>query len=107
MPPDRCSQPRCPPATVTVLEPFGTSDAERYAPFVHPASSRPDDPAHGAARSRYIRRMLIGGLVFAVVAILCIFVGVVVLKRRSDYGNSDGDDVMSDAEFRKIEGFDE
>jgi hypothetical protein len=53
--------------------------------------------------------MLVGGLVFAVVAILCIFVGVVVMKRRSDYGNSDddGDGGMSDAEFRKIEGFDD
>lgn len=51
--------------------------------------------------------MLIGGVVFAVIAILCIVVGAVVMKRRSDYGNSDGEDVMSDAEFRKIEGFDE
>ncbi len=51
--------------------------------------------------------MLVGGLVFAVVAILCIFVGVVVMKRRSDYGNGDGDGGMSDAEFRKIEGFDD
>jgi hypothetical protein len=51
--------------------------------------------------------MLVGGLVFAVVALVCIVAGAVVMKRRSDYGNSDGDDVMSDAEFRKIEGFDE
>ena len=44
---------------------------------------------------------------FAVVAIVCIVVGAVVMKRRSDYENSDGDDPMSDAEFRRIEGFDE
>jgi hypothetical protein len=29
------------------------------------------------------------------------------MKRRRDDENSDGDDPMSDAEFRKIEGFDE
>ena len=50
--------------------------------------------------------MLVGGLVFAVVALVCIVVGAVVMKRRSNYGNSDGDDLMSDGEFRKIEGFD-
>ncbi len=51
--------------------------------------------------------MLVGGVVFAVAAVLCIVIGVVVMKRRHDYGNSDGDDGMSDAEFRRIEGFDE
>ena len=49
--------------------------------------------------------MLIGGLVFAVIAIVCIVAGAVAMKRRRDYGNRDGG--MSDAEFRKIEGFDE
>jgi hypothetical protein len=29
------------------------------------------------------------------------------MKRRRDYGNSEGDGGMSDAEFRKIEGFDD
>ena len=51
--------------------------------------------------------MLVGGLVFAVLALLCIVVGAVAMKRRNSYGNSDGDGGMSDAEFRKIEGFDE
>lgn len=51
--------------------------------------------------------MLIGGIAFAVLAILCIIVGAVVMMRRSDYESGDGDDPMSDAEFRKIEGFDQ
>ena len=51
--------------------------------------------------------MVIGGLIFAVIAVVCIFAGAVAMKRRHDYGNSDGDGGMSDAEFRKIEGFDE
>jgi len=51
--------------------------------------------------------MVVGGLVFAVIAVLCIFAGTVAMKRRRDYGNSDGDGGMSEAEFRKIEGFDE
>ena len=50
--------------------------------------------------------MLIGGLIFAVIAIVCIGAGAVAMKRRNDYGNSDGG-AMSDAEFRKIEGFDD
>jgi hypothetical protein len=50
--------------------------------------------------------MLIGGLIFAVIAVVCIVAGAVAMKRRSDYGNSDGGG-MSDAEFRKIEGFDD
>ena len=50
--------------------------------------------------------MLIGGLVFAVIAVVCIFAGAVAMKRRRDYGNSEGDAGMTDAEFRKIEGFD-
>ena len=51
--------------------------------------------------------MVIGGLVFAVIAIVCIVAGAVAMKRRRDYGNRDGDGGMSDAEFRKIEGFDD
>jgi hypothetical protein len=51
--------------------------------------------------------MYIGFGVFAVLAILAIIVGAVSMKRRRDYGNRDGDGGMSDAEFRKIEGFDE
>lgn len=51
--------------------------------------------------------MLVGGLIFAVIAVVCIVAGAVAMKRRRDYGNSDGDGGMSDAEFRKIEGFDE
>jgi hypothetical protein len=51
--------------------------------------------------------MLIGGLIFAVIAVVCIVAGAIAMKRRSDYGNSDGDRGMSDAEFRKIEGFDD
>ena len=51
--------------------------------------------------------MLIGVFAFAVIAIVCIFAGAVAMKRRRDYGNSEGDGGMSDAEFRKIEGFDD
>jgi hypothetical protein len=50
---------------------------------------------------------VVGGLVFAVIAVVCVIAGAVAMKRRRDYENSDGDDPMSDAEFRKIEGFDE
>jgi hypothetical protein len=51
--------------------------------------------------------MYIGFGVFAALAILAVIVGAVSMKRRRDYGNSEGDGGMSDAEFRKIEGFDE
>ena len=51
--------------------------------------------------------MLFGIIIFAVVAILCIAVGAAAMKKRRDYGNSEGEDVMSDAEFRRIEGFDD
>jgi len=43
---------------------------------------------------------------FFLVAILCIVIGAVVMKRGKDYGDSDGGG-MTDAEFRKIEGFDD
>lgn len=45
---------------------------------------------------------------FFFVAILCVIVGVVMMKRRREYGvDDDGEDAMSDAEFRRIEGFDD
>ncbi|MFA5883086.1 MAG: hypothetical protein WDA60_04475 [Acidimicrobiia bacterium] len=50
--------------------------------------------------------MFVGGLVFAVIAVVCVFAGAVAMKRRRDYGNSDGDGEMGEAEFRKYEGFD-
>ena len=50
--------------------------------------------------------MYIGLGVFAILAVLVIFAGAVAMKRRRDYGNSDGDDGMGEAEFRKYEGFD-
>lgn len=43
---------------------------------------------------------------FAVIAVVCVFAGAVAMKRRRDYGNSDGDGEMGEAEFRKYEGFD-
>jgi hypothetical protein len=51
--------------------------------------------------------MLIGWLVFAFIAVVCIVAGAVVMKRRRDYEDSEGEDPMSDAEFRRIEGFDD
>jgi hypothetical protein len=51
--------------------------------------------------------MYVGLGVFAVIAVLCVFAGAVAMKRRRDYGNSDGDGEMGEAEFRKYEGFDQ
>jgi len=51
--------------------------------------------------------MVYGLLIFAVVAIVCIVAGGVAMKRRRDYEHSEGEDPMSDAEFRRIEGFDD
>jgi hypothetical protein len=51
--------------------------------------------------------MYVGLGIFAVIAILCVFVGAVAMKRRRDYGESDGEGEMGEAEFRKYEGFDE
>ena len=52
--------------------------------------------------------MLIGLGVFAVVAVLAVIVGWALLKRNREIGvNDDGTDAMTDAEFRKIEGFDD
>jgi hypothetical protein len=50
--------------------------------------------------------MYIGLGVFAVLAIVCVIAGAVAMsRRRSDY--DDGDGGMSEAEFRKYEGFDD
>jgi hypothetical protein len=51
--------------------------------------------------------MLIGWLVFAFIAVVCVIAGAVVMKRRREYEDSEGEDPMSDAEFRRIEGFDD
>jgi len=51
--------------------------------------------------------MYIGLGVFAVLAIVVVFAGAVAMKRRRDYGDSDGTDEMNEAEFRKYEGFDD
>lgn len=47
--------------------------------------------------------------IFFFVAILCIIAGYSVMKRRRTYEASEygGEDPMSDAEFRRIEGFDD
>jgi len=51
--------------------------------------------------------MYVGLGVFAFVAVLCIVAGAVAMKRRRDYGDSEGEGEMGEAEFRKYEGFDE
>ena len=51
--------------------------------------------------------MYVGLGVFAVLAVVCVFAGGVAMKRRRDYGNSDDDGEMGEAEFRKYEGFDQ
>ena len=51
--------------------------------------------------------MFFGVLAFAVVAVVCIVAGAAAMRRRRDYGKNDGDGGMTEAEFRKIEGFDE
>lgn len=45
-----------------------------------------------------------GAGIFAVVALLCIVAGAVAMKRRRDYGKSDGGD--DDFDFDAYEGFD-
>lgn len=42
--------------------------------------------------------------IFFFVAILCVIAGFTMMKRRNQY--HEGDDEMTDAEFRRIEGFD-
>jgi hypothetical protein len=51
--------------------------------------------------------MYIGLGVFAVLAVVVVFAGAVAMKRRRNYGNSDGEGEMGEAEFRKYEGFDD
>lgn len=51
--------------------------------------------------------MFFGIVAFAVVALLCVAVGATMMKRRRAYGDSEGEDVMSDAEFRRIEGIED
>jgi hypothetical protein len=53
--------------------------------------------------------MWIGLGVFAVLAIVVVFAGAIAMKRSRDYGDSEGDGEggMSEAEFRKYEGFDD
>jgi hypothetical protein len=51
--------------------------------------------------------MYFGLLAFALVAVVCVVAGAAAMKRRRDYGDSEGDGGMSEAEFRKIEGFDD
>jgi hypothetical protein len=50
--------------------------------------------------------MYIGLGVFAVLAVVCVFAGAAAMKRRREYGDSDGDGEMGEGEFRKYEGFD-
>lgn len=49
--------------------------------------------------------MYIGLGVFAVLAIVCVIAGAVAMSRRRS--DDDGDGGMSEAEFRKYEGFDD
>ena len=51
--------------------------------------------------------MYFGIIAFALVAVVCVVAGAAAMRRRRDYGNSDGDGGMSEAEFRKYEGFDD
>ena len=51
--------------------------------------------------------MYIGLGIFAVLAIVVVFAGAVAMKRSRDYGDSDGEGEMGEAEFRKYEGFDD
>jgi hypothetical protein len=50
--------------------------------------------------------MYIGLGVFAILAIVCVLAGAAAMKRNRNYGDSDGDGEMGEAEFRKYEGFD-
>jgi hypothetical protein len=43
---------------------------------------------------------------FAVLAVVCVIVGAVAMKRRRD-DYDDGEGGMTEAEFRKYEGFDD
>jgi len=48
--------------------------------------------------------MYIGWFLFAGIAVVCILVGAIAIKRRSDYGKSEPDD--DDFDFDAYEGFD-
>lgn len=48
--------------------------------------------------------MYIGWFAFAAIAVACIVIGAIVMKRNRDYGNSEGDD--DDFDFDAYEGFD-
>ena len=50
--------------------------------------------------------MYLGLGVFAVLAVVCVFAGAAAMKRRRQYGDSNADGEMGEAEFRKYEGFD-
>jgi hypothetical protein len=45
-----------------------------------------------------------GWFIFAGVAVACLFIGAIAMKRSRDYGNSEDDD---DFDFDAYEGFDE
>jgi hypothetical protein len=51
--------------------------------------------------------MYFGLAAFFFIAVVCVAVGAVAMKKRRDYGNSEGDGGMTDAEFRRLEGFDD
>ena len=51
--------------------------------------------------------MYIGLGIFAVLAVVVVFAGAVAMKRSRDYGDSDGEGEMGEAEFRKYKGFDD
>jgi len=51
--------------------------------------------------------MYIGLGIFAILAVVVVFAGAVAMKRSRDYGDSDGEGEMGEAEFRKYEGFDD
>jgi membrane protein implicated in regulation of membrane protease activity len=55
---------------------------------------------------RYPAGMYLGLGVFAILAVVCVFAGVAAMKRRREYGDSNSDGEMGEAEFRKYEGFD-
>jgi hypothetical protein len=49
--------------------------------------------------------MYIGLGIFAVIAVICVVAGATAMKRRRDYGNSEGEG-DDDFDFAKYEGFD-
>ena len=51
--------------------------------------------------------MYIGLGIFAVRAVVVVIAGAIAMKRSRDYGDSEGEGEMGEAEFRKYEGFDD